>query len=103
MRKRKHKETGQEMQDTADNSYEYLVVSEEPKKNKLTEIIGLLRLEHLNTQKRKSVIVLISNSQDRFHIPREKLTSTHVCNIRYQQQIIGPSIPDNTDSQIKKK
>jgi len=37
-RKLKHKRTGQEMQDTADIFYECLVVSEEPKKNKLTEL-----------------------------------------------------------------
>jgi len=66
------------MQDTAVFSHECLVVSEEPKKSKLTEIIGLLRLEHLNIQEKESVIALISNSQDRFHIPGEKLTSTHV-------------------------
>jgi len=53
-RKSKHKETGQEVQDVADISYECLVVSEELKKNKLTKIIGLLRL---NTQERKSVIL----------------------------------------------
>jgi len=70
------------MQDTDDISHECLIVSEESKKNKLTEIIRLLCLEHLNTQERKSVIVLISNSQDRFHIPGEKLTSTHV--VQYQ-------------------
>jgi len=59
IRKSKHKETRQEMQQKADISYECLVVSEELKKNKLTEIIGLLCLEHLNIQERKSVITLI--------------------------------------------
>jgi len=54
-RKLKHKETGQEMQDTVDISHEFLVF-EEPKKNKLTEI-RLLRLEHLNIQKKKSVLL----------------------------------------------
>jgi len=66
------------MQDTADISHECLVLSEEPKKNKVTEIIGLVHLEHLNIEEIKSVITLISNSKDRFHIPGEKLTSTHV-------------------------
>jgi len=111
MRKRKSKqtgkskETGQEMQDIAVFSHECLVVSEEPKKNKFTEIVGLLCLKHLNTQERESVIALIFNSQDRFHIPREKLTSIMYCNIRYQQQMIGPSICDNIDFHkfIKKK
>jgi len=62
------------MQDTAVFSHECLVVSEELKKNTLTEIIELLRLEHMNTQERESVIVLVSNSQERFYIPGEKLT-----------------------------
>ena len=38
----------------------------------------LLRLEYLNAQEEKSVINLISNSQDRFHIPGERLTATNV-------------------------
>jgi len=44
-RKSKYKETEQEMQNTV-FSHKCLVVSEKPKKNKLMEIIGLLRLEH---------------------------------------------------------
>ena len=35
-------------------------------------------LEHLNAQEEKSVINFKSNSQDRFHIPGEKLTVTNV-------------------------
>jgi len=41
----------------------YVLSSEELKKNRLMEITELLRLEHLDTQKRKSVINLISNSK----------------------------------------
>ena len=38
----------------------------------------LLCLKHLNEQEKKNIINLISNSQDRFHIPGEKLTATNV-------------------------
>ena len=38
----------------------------------------LLRLEHLNEREKKNIINLISNSQDRFHIPGEKLTATNM-------------------------
>jgi len=48
------------------------------KKDRLTEITELLRLEHLDTQEKKSAINFISDSQDRFHIPGEKLTAVHV-------------------------
>jgi len=68
--------------------------SEKFKKNKLTEIIELLRLKHLNIQERASVINLISNSQDRFHIPREKLTSTHV--LQHQIPTTDDDRPINT-------
>jgi len=72
--------TRQELQNevTNDVSNECLLVSEEIKKNRLTEIIDLLRLEHLNSAEKISVIKLITNSQDRFHIPGEKLTATNV-------------------------
>jgi len=33
---------------------------------------------NLNTQEEKSIINLISNSQDRFHSPGERLTATNV-------------------------
>jgi len=87
MRKRKSKRKKKESNDMKDISHECFILSEEPKKNRLTEITELLRLEHLNTQDRKSVINLISNSQDRFHISGEKLPAI-CCNIRYRQQMI---------------
>jgi len=80
-RKSKHKErTRQNLRNgvTNDISSKCLVVSEEIKTNRLTEIIDLLRLEHLNSAEKKSIIKLITNSQDRFHIPGEKLTATNV-------------------------
>ncbi|KYN45244.1 hypothetical protein ALC56_00323 [Trachymyrmex septentrionalis] len=43
-----------------------------------TEIVELIRFEHLNEQEKKNIINLISNSQDRFHIPEEKLTAINV-------------------------
>ncbi|KAM0730323.1 Retrovirus-related Pol polyprotein from transposon 17.6 [Formica fusca] len=55
-----------------------LTISEEKRKNRPAEIIESLRLEHLNETERKSIIKLITDSQDRFHIPGEKLTATHV-------------------------
>jgi len=79
MRKRKSKRKKGESNDSMkDISHECFILSEEPKKDRLTEITKLLRLEHLDTQEKKNVINLISNSQDRFHIPGEKLTATHV-------------------------
>jgi len=82
---RKHKsnheeKTRQELQNeiTNDVPNECLIVSEEIKKNKLTEIIDLLRLKHLKSAEKKSIIKLITNSQDRFHIPGEKLIATNV-------------------------
>jgi len=79
MRKHKSKCKKEESNDNMkDISHECLLLSEKPKKDKLTEIIELLRLEHLDTQEKESVINLISDSQDRFHIPGEKLTATHV-------------------------
>jgi hypothetical protein len=55
-------------------------MSKQPKENKkrLTEIMKLLRLDHLNEKEKASVIKLITSSQDRFHIPGEKLTATDV-------------------------
>jgi len=73
--KRKEKESNNNMKDI---SHECFILSEESKKDRLTEITELLRLEHLNTQEKKNVINFISDSQDRFHIPGEKLTATHV-------------------------
>jgi len=61
-----------------DISHECFISSEEPKRNRLAKITELLRLEHLDIQEKKNVINLISNSQDRFHIPGEKLTATHM-------------------------
>ena len=57
---------------------ECLVVSEKIGKNKLTEITELLRLEHLSFQEKTSVMKLITDSQDRFHIPGEKLSATNI-------------------------
>jgi len=76
MRKRKSKRKKED--NMKDISHECFILSEEPKKDKLTEITELLRLEHLDIQEKESVINLISDSQDRFHIPGEKLTATHV-------------------------
>ena len=59
-----------------------LKISENSEQNRLAEITELLRLEHLNTQERDSVMKLIFDSQDRFHIPGERLTATHV--LRHQ-------------------
>jgi len=78
MRKRKSKRKEEESNDMKDISHECFILSEEPKKIRLTEITELLRLEHLDTQEKKSVINLIPDSQDRFHIPGEKLRATHV-------------------------
>jgi len=58
MRKSKHKEKiKQESQNKITNnvSNECLVVSEKVKKNRLTEIIDSLRLEHLNTEEKKAL------------------------------------------------
>ena len=60
---------------------ECLVVSEKIGKNRLIEITELLRLEHLSFQEKTSVMKLITDSQDRFHIPGEKLSATNIfCN-----------------------
>jgi len=58
--------------------HECFILSEELKKDRLMKITELLRLNHLDTREKKNVINLISDSQDRFHIPGEKLTTTHV-------------------------
>jgi len=55
-----------------------LGTSEETKEDRLFKIIDLLRLEHLNKEEQENIIKLIANSLDRFHIPGEKLTATHV-------------------------
>ncbi|KAL6427138.1 hypothetical protein ACFW04_008640 [Cataglyphis niger] len=59
-------------------SHNCLAISEKTGENRLTKIIELLRLEHLCAEEQKSILNLITNSQDRFHIPGEKLTATHV-------------------------
>ncbi|XP_067209984.1 repetitive organellar protein-like [Linepithema humile] len=71
-------------QPESSKSHECLVISEKPEENRLSEIIELLRLEHLNEKERKSVIKLITDSQDQFHIPGEQLTVTDVL----QHQIV---------------
>jgi len=79
LRKRKIKRKEEESNDNMkDISHKCFILSEEPKKDRLMEITELLRIEHLDTQEKKSVINFISDSQDRFHIPGEKLTVTHV-------------------------
>lgn len=60
-----------------------LVVSDKDKtssekSNRLSTIIKLLRVGHLNKMEKKNVIKLIKDSQDRFHIPGEQLTATHI-------------------------
>jgi len=62
----------------ASDSLNCLVLSEETKEDRLSKIIDLLRLEHLNKEEQENIIKLIANSQDRFHILGEKLTATHV-------------------------
>ncbi|KYN29284.1 hypothetical protein ALC57_01287 [Trachymyrmex cornetzi] len=65
MRKRKSKrkeKTEEELSN--DITRECFALSEKPNKNRLTEIVELLRLEHLNTQEKGNIINLISNSQD---------------------------------------
>ncbi|EZA50982.1 hypothetical protein X777_10413 [Ooceraea biroi] len=43
-----------------------------------SEIIELLRLDHLKEEERGNIEKLIANSQDRFHLPGEQLTATNV-------------------------
>ncbi|KYN12109.1 hypothetical protein ALC57_15723 [Trachymyrmex cornetzi] len=81
MRKRKsnHKEgINQEPRNETAKNIPCLVVSEEAEKNRLTEITELLRLEYLSFQEEANIMKLITNSQDRFHIPGEKLTATNI-------------------------
>jgi len=78
--KSKHKEaTEQEPRNksTESISRKCLVVSEEIRKDRLTEITGLLRLEHLSYQEKISITKLRTDSQNRFHIPGEKLSATN--------------------------
>jgi len=70
MRKRKSKH---KTDIAASNSHNCLVLSEETKEDRLSKIIDLLRLEHLNKEEQENIIKLIANSQNRFHIPGEKL------------------------------
>jgi len=73
--KRKEEKSNNNMKDIL---HECLLLSEESERDRLTEITELLRLEYLDTQEKENVINLISHSQNRFHIPGEKLTATHV-------------------------
>jgi len=64
MRKRKSKHKEEKLNNNVKNtSHECFILSEEPKKDRLSEITELLRLEHLDTQEKRSVINLISESQ----------------------------------------
>ncbi|KYN23115.1 hypothetical protein ALC57_04900 [Trachymyrmex cornetzi] len=76
MCKRKSKQKEEAEKDNV--SLECFTLTEEPNENRHTEIVELLRLEHLNEREEKNIVNLISNSQDRFHIPGEKLTATNV-------------------------
>jgi len=76
MRKRKSKRETKTEKDNV--PLECFILSEEPNMNRLTGIVKLLRLEHLNAQEEQNVINLIYNSQDRFHVPGERLTATNV-------------------------
>ncbi|KMQ85713.1 hypothetical protein RF55_15566, partial [Lasius niger] len=79
LRKRKSKNKEKQRIDVANfDLHNCLVVSEETKENRFTKIMELLRLEHLNKKEQENIIKLITNSQDRFHIPGENLTATHV-------------------------
>jgi len=92
MRKRKSKRKEEKLNNNVKSiSHECFILSEEPKKDRLSEITELLRLEHLDTQEKRSVINLISESQDRFHIPGEKLTAT---------QVLQHQIPTTDDQPI---
>jgi len=62
-------------------SREWLIVSEETAKNRFIEIIELLRLEHLSSQEETSIMKLVTDSQNRFHISEEKLTATNILQI----------------------
>ncbi|KYN43243.1 hypothetical protein ALC56_02305 [Trachymyrmex septentrionalis] len=75
---RKRKSKREKRADKDNVPLECFTLSEEPNKNRLTGIVKLLRLEHLNAQEEQSVINLIYSSQDRFHVPGERLTATNV-------------------------
>ena len=68
-----------------------LVVTENPGKDRLGTIVDLLRLEHLKTLEKESILKLITSSQDQFHIPEEKLTAT---------QVLQHQIPTTDDQPI---
>jgi len=94
-RKSKHKEEEERIppDKIIDNTlHECFTLIGEPKRSRLAEIIELLRLEHLDNQEKKSMIDLINKSQDRFHIPGEKLIVTHIL----QHQISTIDRPINT-------
>ena len=73
-RKSKQKETA----DKDNIPLKCFTLSEEPNKNRFTEIVKLLCLKYLNAQEEKRVINLIFNSQARFHIPEERLIATNI-------------------------
>jgi len=77
MRKRKSKHKEDESNNNMkDILHKCFILSEKPKKDGNYRIIEIRTLRY--SKKKKNVINLISDSQDRFHIPGEKLTATHV-------------------------
>jgi len=52
--------------------------SSETKDLRVTDVINLLRLEHLNDEERRNIVNLIRRHHDRFHLPTEHLGKTSV-------------------------
>jgi len=46
--------------------------------NRISAILQLLRLDHLTSIERESIVTLVRNNSDRFYIPNEYLGKTHV-------------------------
>ena len=65
-----------------------LVVSEEIGRDRLTEIIELLRLEHLSYQEKTSITKFIIDSQDRFTSLKRNCQQQIYYNTKYPQQMI---------------
>ncbi|XP_046484824.1 uncharacterized protein [Neodiprion pinetum] len=61
--------------------------------NRANEVFNLLRLDHLNSEERKAVALLIDEYADLFHIPGEPLRVTNTCMHRI---LTTDEIPINT-------
>lgn len=53
------------------------------KRENKVAVMKLLRLDHLNTEEKDSVISLVTKHLDRFHLPDEKLDATSAVDIAY--------------------